>query len=221
LCYRTICLEAAAFMGEYMHPEVSMHTHPLGEYMPPIRSGDWRRVAELMLDSAEKLAKAGANLIICPDNTIHQAFDLAVAASPLPWIHIAEPVAMEAERRCFRQLAITGTKYLMASDVYPRVLKRFRIGWRTPDERDRQVIDDIIFNELVKGVVSDESRNRFNSIIAALRKHGCDAVVLGCTELPILAGLSDPCPLPTLDSTRLLAREAVRRAIQYQPQSPG
>lgn len=143
---------------------------------------------------------------ICLDNTIHQAFDLAVAASPLPWIHIAEPVAMEAERRGFRQLAITGTKYLMASDVYPRMLKRFRIAWMTPDERDRQVIDDIIFNELVKGVVSDASRNRFNSIIAALRKHGCDAVVLGCTELPILAGHSDPCPLPPLDSTRLLAR---------------
>jgi aspartate racemase len=212
LCYRTLCAEAPAQMGEHMHPEVSMHTHPLAEYMVHIRSGNWREVARLMLSSARKLSDIGAEFAVCPDNTIHQAFDFVIAESPIPWLHIAEAVADEAESRGFRSLALTGTKYLMTGPVYPEILQKHGIACQIPDEDDREKIDTMIFKQLVNGVFLEESRLYFNRVIQKLKDRGCDAVVLGCTEIPLLVDPSD-CPLPTLDSTRVLARAALKEAL--------
>ncbi len=212
LCYRTICMEASALMGEHMHPEVSMHTHPLAQYMVHVRAGAWDEVAKLMVSSARKLASIGADFAICPDNTIHQAFDRVAAQSPIPWLHIADGVARDARARGLRALAVTGTKYLMTGPVYRDALSKAGIECRIPDEADRQWIDDTIFNELVNGVFTDEARRRFNTIVAKMQRDGCDGVVLGCTEIPLLVDSGD-CPLPTLDSTRLLARAALREAI--------
>jgi aspartate racemase len=200
-------------MGEHMHPEVSMHTHPLGEYMVHIRSGSWRKVAGLMLSSVRKLSDIGAELAVCPDNTIHQAFDLVIAESPIPWIHIADAVADEAKTRGFGNLAIIGTKYLVKGPVYPEFLKKHNIACQIPDEDDIEKIDTIIFDELVNGILLEESRLYFNLAIQKLKDRGCDAVVLGCTEIPLLVDPED-CPLPTLDSTRLLARAALKKALK-------
>jgi aspartate racemase len=213
LCYRTLCAEAPALMGEHLHPEVSMHTHPLGEYMVHIRTGDWEKVAELMLSSVRKLAAIGAELAICPDNTIHQAFDLVASASPIPWLHIARAVGKEAKARGLRNLGIAGTKYLMTGPVYPGALREQGIASEIPGEADRERIDDIIFKELVNGVFKQESRLYFYEVFAKLKKRGCDGVVLGCTEIPLLVDPAD-CPLPTLDSTRLLARAAIEEALR-------
>jgi aspartate racemase len=213
LCYQTLCAEAPALMGEHLHPEVSMHTTPLAEYMRPIRAGDWQAVAELMLSSTRKLASIGADFAICPDNTIHQAFDPVRDASPIPWLHIASSVAEEASRHGYTHLAITGTRYLMTGPVYPQILKQYGITSRIPDEEDRERIDTIIFKELVNGIFEEKARLYFNDVIRKLKQRGCDAVVLGCTEIPLLVDPSD-CPLPTLDSTRLLARAALREALR-------
>jgi aspartate racemase len=213
LCYRTLCTEAAATMGEHMHPEVSMHTHPLALYMRHVRAGSWDEVAALMADSATKLAAIGADFAICPDNTIHQAFDRAAAASPIPWLHIADAVARRAREDGRKTLAITGTKYLMTGPVYPRAFERCGIDWRIPDADDRERIDAIIFDELVNGVFRDGSRRYLNDVVAKLKRAGCDGVVLGCTELPLLVDPND-CPLPTYDSTRLLARAALAEALR-------
>src|SRR5438105_13910486 len=117
LCYRTICVEGAELLGRHDHPEISMHTHPLAEYMKCIDRGDWPGVGELMLSSANKLAEIGADFLICPDNTIHQA--LPYLEPPLPWLHIADAVAADAAARGFRRIGLTGTRYLVESDVYP------------------------------------------------------------------------------------------------------
>jgi aspartate racemase len=199
-------------MGEHMHPEVSMHTHPLAEYMVHIRKSDWENVAALMLSSAQKLSQIGAQFTICPDNTIHEAFDFVKAQSPIPWLHIAEAVADKARTENYKQLAILGTKYLMTGPVYPDTLKEFHIGGQTPDENDREHIDQIIFKELVNGVFTEKSRLYFNEVIEKLKGRGCDAAVLGCTEIPLLVD-PDDCPLPVLDSTRLLARAALKEAL--------
>ena len=217
LCYRTLCSEAAALMGEHMHPEVSIHTHPLGQYVVHIRSGNWPEVAKLMLSSAEHLAAIGAQFAICPDNTIHEAFDLVATRSPIPWLHIAEVVAEEAKSRGFNTLAINGTKYLMTGPVYPFVLERYGIQCRIPDEVERERIDRIIFSELVNGIFREESRLYFNTVIQRMKDQGCDAVVLGCTEIPLIVN-PDDCPLPTLDSTRLLARAALNEAMKQEHQ---
>ncbi len=212
LCYRTLCAEAPALMGEHKHPEVSMHTHALGEYMVHIRSGNWEQVAGLMLSSANKLAAIGAEFAICPDNTIHQALEHVTPHSPIPWLHIAEVVAREAQSRGLRTLAITGTKYLMTGPVYPDVLRRFGIGYQVPGELDRERIDAIIFDELVNGVFTEPSRQYFNAVIGEMKQRGCDGVVLGCTEIPLLVN-PDDCRLPSLDSTRLLAKAALAEAL--------
>ena len=212
LCYRTICAEAPERMGEHAHPEITMHTHPLADYMVHIRAGDWEAVARLMLSSARKVAGAGAEFAVCPDNTIHEALDFVRAESPIPWLHIAEAVGAEAQRRGFRKLAVLGTKYLMTGPVYPDALRTLGIDWQIPGEADRERIDTIIFKELVTGVFPEVSRRYFNDVIEKLKQDGCDAVVLGCTEIPLLVDPGD-CPLPTLDSTRLLARAALRAAL--------
>jgi len=213
LCYRTICAEAPGEMGEHRHPEITMHTHPLSEYMVHIREGNWDKVAQLMLSSAHKVANAGAGFAICPDNTIHQAFDLVTPKSPIPWVHIAEAVGEQAKERGFTHLGILGTKYLMTGPVYPDALKKFGIVTEIPGDKEREEIDTIIFKELVNGIFPEQSRLYFNKVIQVFKDRGCNAVVLGCTEIPLIVDPND-CPLPTLDSTRLLARAALRRALE-------
>lgn len=212
LCYRTICLEGTGLMGKHTHPEVSMHTHPLSEYMNLIYADDWAGVADLMLSSAEKLARAGADFLICPDNTIHQAFDLIEHRSPRPWLHIAQEVACEARRCHYKRLALLGTRYLMEGPVYPPRLKAAGLEHRIPGEKERERINQIIFDELVNAQFTPRSLAYLTEVIRAMKEDGCDAVVLGCTEIPLLV-TEENSPLPVLDSTRLLARAALRKAV--------
>ena len=214
LCYRTLCSEAPVKMGTHTHPEVSMHTYPLSNYMTHIRSGNWTQVAGLMLSSVQKLATIGAEFAVCPDNTIHQTFDLVTEKSPIPWLHIAETVAQEAKIRGFQQLALIGTKYLMTSFVYPNILEKSNISCQIPEGNEQEKINNIIFEELVNGIFLEDSRFYFNQTIQEFKDKGCEAIILGCTEIPILVDPED-CPLPILDSTRLLARAALEEALRY------
>jgi len=211
LCYRTICLEGEQYLGQYDHPEVSMHTHSLAEYMKCIHRGDWTGVGDLMLSSAGKLAKAGANFLICPDNTVHQAMPYVESRSPLPWMHIADVVADEAIARRFRRLGLTGTKWLVESGVYPERLTARGVDSVRPAAGEREQMNRIIFDELAYGVCNADAVACFQRVIGRMKDEGCDAVVLGCTEIPLLMNDGNS-PLPTLDSTRLLARAALRRA---------
>lgn len=213
LCYRTICLEGASILGAHDHPEISMHTYSLATYMKYMRNNDWEGVGKLMLSSAEKLAEVGADFLICPDNTAHQGLNLVENRSPLPWLHIAEAVAAQAVDRGFRRLGLTGTKYLVQSDVYPQKLTPRGLTCVRPNKREREKIDNIIMDELVYGVFKPQGVAYFQQVIKRFKEEGCDAVVLGCTEIPLLMNDSNS-PLPTLDSTRLLARQALQQAVQ-------
>lgn len=212
LCYRTICTEGAARLGPHDHPEVSLHTHPLAAYMDRIYRDDWPGVAELMLDSAAKLAAIGADFLICPDNTIHQALPLVEPRSPRPWLHIARVVADEAVVRGCRRLGLTGTRWLVESDVYPRELAARGLDVVRPAPAEREAINRIIMEELVYGVFTQGAVAAFQDVMRRMAVVGCDAVVLGCTEIPLIMNDGNS-PLPTLDSTRLLARAALRRAV--------
>jgi len=213
LCYRTICLEAAQYMGEHFHPEITMHTHSLGEYMEFIYQNNWDGVAKLMISSSKKLKDAGAEFAVCPDNTIHEVFEQVTNESPIPWLHIAEVVGQNAKKNKYRKLGILGTKYLMEGPVYSTTLEKFELEYEIPERDDRLNINEKIFNELVNGILKDNTRNYFNDVINKLKQNSCDAVVLGCTEIPLIV---DPAksPLPTLDSTRLLARAALAKALE-------
>jgi len=211
LCYKTICVEGAKVLGPHAHPEVSMHTPSFAEYVRCLDQNDWRGVGELMLVSAEKLAQVGAELLICPDNTIHQALGFVLPRSPRPWLHIAEVVAAEAAARGFRRIGLTGTRWLVESEVYPEKLATCGLEVVRPSPAEREEISRIIMEELVYSVFRPEAVAYLQQVIGHLAAQGCDAVVLGCTELPLLINDSNS-PLPTLDSTRLLGRAAIRYA---------
>jgi aspartate racemase len=212
LCYRTVVQEGERLLGDYQHPEVSMHTPPLAAYVECLQGDDWRGVGELMLASVDKLKAAGAQFVICPDNTIHQSLPQIRARSALPWLHIAEVVADEAERRGFRRIGILGTSWLVESDVYPQAFQRRGLTYLRPTPAERDEGHRIIMTELVKQVLLPQAVLHYASVMRRMQAEGCDAVVLGCTEIPLLMNDSNS-PLPILDSTRLLAYAAVRRAI--------
>jgi aspartate racemase len=213
LCYRTICVEGAALLGAHAHPEVSMHTHSLAAYMECIYRGDWPAVGELMLSSAHKLAATGADFLICPDNTIHQALVYIEPRSPRPWLHIADVVAEEAATRGFRRLGLTGTRWLVESEIYPERLKARGLDFVRANADERDAVNRIIMDELVNGVFTPAAVVCFQRVIERMKREGCDAVVLGCTEIPLIISDANS-PLPTLDSTRLLARAALRRTVR-------
>lgn len=212
LCYRTICMEGAQRLGGHAHPPVSLHTPSLADYAACLEAGDWDGVAALMLDSARRLVAIGAELLICPDNTLHAAWPQVAPQAPVPWLHIAEVVAAEARRRGFRRCGITGTRWLVDSPVYPVALAAAGIEAVRPVDDDRDTVSRIIMDELVPGRAQPASTALLQLVIGRLRQRGCDAVVLGCTELPLVLDDGNS-PLPVLDSTRLLARAALDRAL--------
>jgi aspartate racemase len=212
LCYRTICLEAEPLMGRHAHPEITLHTIALADYMQHLSHQDWKAVAEIMLRSVEALQRAGADFVVCPDNTIHAALPDVLPRSPLPWLHIAGEVAKEARRRGFKKLGLTGTRFLVNSEVYPEKLTALGVGFLRPREEQREKINSIIFDELVRGQQTPQSLRYLQQVIDEFRTNGCDAVVLGCTEIPLLINDQES-SLPTLDSTRILARAALRHAL--------
>jgi aspartate racemase len=211
LCYRTVCLEGAELLGPHDHPEISLHGFSLGSYQRLIDDDRWDAVGEMLLESAAKLVRSGAQLLIRPDNTVHQGLDLIRDRSPAPWIHIAEEVCHEARRRGFKRLGILGTRFLMEGPVYRSKLAPAGIDYRVPNSEQRTRINQIIYDELVNARFLPESRAYLQNVIRELGDDGCDAVALACTEIPLLIGAADS-PLPILDSTRILARAALRRA---------
>ena len=213
LCYQTICREALTLVGKNDHPRVTLDSIAMARWMPAFDAGDYAGVARFMLESARLLAAAGADFSICPDNSAHLAWDHVQASTPIPWLHIASVVGEEAERRGFRRVGVLGTRYTMGGPVYSQALGALGIEAVVPEPADFETVDRIIFAELVDGVFTDASRQAYNRAIARLGERGCDAVALACTEIPLLVR-ADESPLPTLDSTRLLARAAVVEALR-------
>lgn len=208
LCYRTLCLEAETVLGPgSVHPEVTLHSMPLHFYLEAIDRDDWRRVAALMSHSASKLAQVGADVIVCPNNTLHAAVDFV--ESPIPWLHIAQPVIEQVIAHRWHRVGILGTQTIMEGSVYGEKLRHFNIGAMTPQKDDRLRIQHIIRKELVAGLFTSQSRAFLQKIIADTAHKGAEAVILACTELPLL--MTDyQTAVPLLDSTRLLARAALR-----------
>lgn len=214
LCFREIAVYSRKLMGEHLHPQVTLSCIAMGEWLPAFNRGDYEGVAEFMLRETQIVAKAGAQFAICPDNSAHRAFKYVVARSPIPWLHIAEEVAKAAMRDGYQHAALLGTRFTMSGPVYPEMFEKYSLKISTPAEGDQKIVDDIIFEELVNGIFSEASRLRYNEVIGRMRARGCDSVILGCTEIPLLVRPED-CPLPALDSTRLLARAAVDAALQF------
>ena len=211
LCYQTICAEATSMMGEYQHPQITIHSFPLADYIRFLSRLDWEGVAGLLLESAEKVARAGADFAICPANTVHEAFKFMTPRSPIPWLHIVEVVADAAMDQGQSRLGILGTKFLMEGNVYREVLSARGIEAVIPNVNDRKRINTFIFEELVKGNFKNSTKEYFRRVASELANR-CDAVVMGCTEIPLILRQEDT-EVPLLDSTRLLARAALQESL--------
>jgi aspartate racemase len=216
LCFRTFCQEGFRDLGPDDHPDVTLDLIAMGRSMPSWESGDHDAVRTILAESARRLAAAGATFFACPDNTAHLALERPGADLALPGLHIAEVVAGRAAADGRRRVGVLGTRYTMDGPVYPRELAARGIESVVPDAADRARVHEIIFAELVNGIITEESRREYVRIIGRLADRGCDAVALVCTEIPLLV-TPDVSPLPTLDSTRLLARAAFEVAVGRVP----
>jgi aspartate racemase len=216
LCTLEMVRESARRLGAHEHPEITLSIRPMGPALPLYARGDLAGVNAELLRSAERLAAAGCAFFVCPDNTAHVALDAATTPLPLPGLHICEEVARSAARRGHRRIGLLGTRWTMEGPAYPAAFARHGLELVVPKEAERVLVDAVIFDELCQGVTSVASRERFVRIIAALGDAGCDAVALSCTEIPLLVP-PEASPLPTLDSTRLLAHAAVAVAVGAAP----
>jgi aspartate racemase len=216
LCLRSFCLEGWDRMGAYQHPDVSLDCIALAHSMPAWDEGNYLSIRDTLATSVRRLAGAGADFFVCPDNTAHLALEQPGADLALPGLHIAEVVADQAVRDGRTRVAVLGTTYTMDGPVYPRAFGSRGIAAELPDGEDRLVLNRIIFDELVHAVFTDRSRQEYVRIIGRLADRGCDAAALVCTEIPMLVAPEDS-PLPTLDSTRLLAHAAFDVAVGKQP----
>lgn len=216
LCFQAFCQEGFRELGGYQHPDVTLDCIAFGRTMPALEAGDHATVRATLAESAGRLARAGAAFFVCPDNTVHLALEAPGEDLPLPGLHIAETVAARAERDGRRRVGVLGTMHTMNGPIYRRALAARGVAAEVPDPADRAAVDTIIFDELVNGVFTAAARREYVTIIDRLAGRGCDAVALVCTEIPLLVAPADS-PLPTLDSTRLLARAAYETATGKQP----
>jgi aspartate racemase len=212
LCFLEMVREAGRRLGAHDHPEITLSVRPMGPILGAYDRGTLEAVRAYLARTAERLAAAGCDFFVCPDNTAHIALELPGEPFPLPGLHVAEIVAARAAAQGSRSVGLLGTKWTMDGPVYPAAFARRGIAMRTPSAADRALVDDIIFTELCQGLLTDRSRSEYIRIIDALKRDGCDAVALSCTEIPLLI-TPEVSPLPTLDSTRLLAHEAIAAAL--------
>jgi aspartate racemase len=216
LCFRAFCQEGFAELGPHDHPDVTLDCIAMARSMPAWDAADHSAIRATLATSVQRLARAGADFFACPDNTAHMALELPGEDLALPGLHIADVVAGQAAADGHRRVGVLGTRYLMDGPVYPRAFAEHGIQAEIPDEEDRRTVNHTIFSELVNGVFTEPARRDFTTIIERLAARGCDAVALVCTEIPLLI-TPDASPLPTLDSTRLLARAAFDTATGRRP----
>ncbi len=216
LCFLEFCQEGVRRLGSHVYPDVTMDYIAFGHSMPAWEAGDHDSIRATLAVSASRLARAGAGFFICPDNTAHLALERPGPDLALPGLHIAEVVADEAARDGRTRVGLLGTRYTMDSPLYPRALAARGIASEVPAGSDRLLVNKIIFDELVNGVFTEQSRQEYLRVIAWLGERGCDAVALVCTEIPLLLAPADS-PLPALDSTRLLARAGLAVAVGDRP----
>ncbi|HWA90881.1 MAG TPA: amino acid racemase [Rhizomicrobium sp.] len=213
LCFLTAVHEGESQLGPHDHPPVSMVIEPLAASMAHWEAMTLEPIRALLADTVRKLAAAGAEFFVCPDNTAHISLERDGEPFALPGLHIAEIVASTARDRGSRRIALLGTKWTMDGPVYPAAFARHGLEQRVPAPQERADMNAIIFDELVRGIFTDTSRARVVKMIDRLKQEeGCDAVALCCTEIPLLIDAQSS-PLPILDSTRLLAKAAVAVAL--------
>lgn len=216
LCLRTACHEGGRLLGPHMHPTMVLSAVPMALCMEGWERNDYALVARHLTRGVQLVADAGADFYVCPDNTAHLVLEQVAGVLPLPGLHIAQVVCHEIVRKGWRRVGLLGTKWTMDGSVYANALESHKLERLVPDEATRGRLNTAIFDELCQGIFTPETTTLFVGAIEQLKQRGAECVILGCTEIPIII-TPENSPLPTLDSTRLLARYAVAEALHDSP----
>ena len=216
LCFLEMVRESARRLGAHQHPEITLSILPMAPTLEAYERERPRRREGSPGRTAHRLADAGCDFFVCPDNTAHIALERPGAPLPLPGLHIAEIVARRARSEGHRVSGCSARGGRWKARSIPRRSRGTGLEMRTPAAPDRALVDDVIFASCAQGADRDPSRAEYVRIIEDLKRAGCDAVALSCTEIPLLV-TPDVSPLPTLDSTRLLARAAVAASLGDTP----
>jgi len=211
LCFLTACREGGAQLGPHMHPTIVMSAVPLALSMPGWEADNHKEVARFLSQGVEMVASAGADFYVCPDNTAHIVLEQIAEDLPLPGLHIAEVVCHEITSRGWKRVGLLGTKWTMTGPVYARALQDRGLERIIPEQPVREQLNAAIFDELCQAVFKPDTTQIFLSAIVDLKSRGAECVILGCTEIPLIVTEANS-PLPVLDSTRLLAKYAVKEA---------
>ena len=216
LCFLTACHEGSALLGPHMYPNIVMSAVPMALSLPGWEANDYAAVGRFIAEGVRKVADAGADFFVCPDNTAHIVLEQIVDDLPLPGLHIAEVVCHEAGKHGWKRIGLLGTRWTMTGPVYANALKSR--GWELliPDEATREKLNAAIFDELCNGIFNTSTTQLFLNAIDDLKSRGAECVILGCTEIPLIV-TPENSALPTVDSTRLLAKYAVLEAISDRP----
>jgi aspartate racemase len=212
LCFLTACREGAVHLGPDMHPRIVLSAVPFGLSRPGWENGDHAAVAAFLAEGVRQVADAGADFYICPANTAHIVLEQIAGDLPIPGLHITDVVCHEIMTHGWKRVGLLGTSLTMTGRVYANALRERGLDRLIPDQPMRQRLNAAIFDELIQGILTAETTALFVRAIADLQAEGAECVILGCTEIPLIISDANS-PLPTLDSTRLLAAYAVREAV--------
>ncbi len=211
--YRMIGRRVADLPPGGVHPEVLLHNVAFSLYVEAIRRDDWSAVASYLALSAEVLSRAGADFCVLPDNATHHALPLASASSPLPFLNMTELVAEAVQRSGHEHVGLIGTRYVMSGSTYQTVLGLRGIKLHVPGDEDAEAIDRIIFEEAVRGSVSERSIDRVSAAMDRLAKNGCETVILGASEASLMLR-HESLPLSVVEPIALLADAAIAHATE-------
>ncbi|HKU77265.1 MAG TPA: amino acid racemase, partial [Pyrinomonadaceae bacterium] len=216
LCFLTACHEGSAQLGPHMYPNIVMSAVPMALSLAGWEADDHAAVGKFLAQGVQTVADGGADFFVCPDNTAHIVLEKIANDLPLPGLHIAEVVCSEISSQGWKQVGLLGTRWTMTGPVYRAALEKRDCELLVPDEPMMERLNAAIFDELCMGVFNTSTTDYFLRAIDDLKSRGAECVILGCTEIPLIVTPQNS-SLPTLDSTRLLAKYAVREAISERP----
>lgn len=200
-------------LGGYHSAKILMYSVDFAEVEACLRTDDWKKSAQLMINAAKRLEHAGADCILIGTNTLHKVAEEVQAQLKVPLVHIASVTADALVKDGIQKTALLGTRFTMEQDFFTAKLKERGIDVLIPSETDREIINNVIFGELCLGNISDRSKKEFLRIVEELAKQGAQAAILGCTEIGMLIGQSDT-EVPLYDTTVIHAKSAVAFALQ-------
>jgi aspartate racemase len=211
--YRAINEQINQRLGGVHAGRIIVYSLNFGEIKELTMKDDWPAMTKLVAEAAIKLEQSGADCLLIGANTMHKIAPAVQAAIQIPLIHIAEVTADAVQQKNLKKVALLGTKYTMELDFYPDAMRQYGIETMIPGEKDRDYIHATIYNELGKGIFTDEMRNRYKEIINQLMQQGAEGVVLGCTEIPLLIKQADS-PIPVFDTALIHSTAAVDFALE-------